>query len=157
MERIVDIDNTQHKIILGIELILFNLVLVFALFTISLVCKVWYVYLISGILFALCLAYSIIVFIKNKKLNVYKLTNECIYIKNTLIEVSINYSEIIKITPKKSFADFLTKRNAQTLVIHTTRKNYEKIKLYFIGENILNLADEILSKKVKYDEKRETV
>ena len=151
MDRIVDIDNNQHKIILGIELILFNLVLISALITISLVCKVWYVYLISIILFVLCLTYSIIVFIKNEKLNVYKLTDDCIYIKNALIEVNINYSEIIKITPKKSFADFLTKRNSQTLIIHTTRKNYEKIKLYFIGENILNITNEILSKKVNYE------
>ena len=148
MERIVEIDNSQHKIILGIELILFNLVLVFALITISLVIKVWYVYLISSILFVLCITYSIVVFVKNKKLNVYKLTDEYIYIKNTLIEVKINYNEIIKIAPKKSFVDSLTHRDKQTLILYTTRKNYEKIKLYFIKENTLNLADEIISKKL---------
>lgn len=148
MERIVEIDNSQHKIILGIELILFNLVLVFALITISLVIKVWYVYLITSIIFVFCITYSIVVFVKNKKLNVYKLTDEYIYIKNTLIEVKINYNEIIKIAPKKSFVDFLTHRDKQTLILYTTRKNYEKIKLYFIKENTLNLADEIISKKL---------
>ena len=83
-----------------------------------------------------------------QKLNVYKLTDEYIYIKNTLIEVKINYNEIIKIAPKKSFVDFLTHRDKQTLILYTTRKNYEKIKLYFIKENTLNLADEIISKKL---------
>ena len=44
--------------------------------------------------------------------------------------------------------DFLTHRDKQTLILYTTRKNYEKIKLYFIKENTLNLADEIISKKL---------
>lgn len=153
MERIVNIDHKQHKIILLIELIIFNLVLVFALLTLCIVCKVWYVYLIAVILLLTCLIYSIVVFIKNKNLNIYKLTNDSLYIRNEIMEINIKYSEIVKISFKKSFVDILTSRGAQTLIIHTTKKNYEKIYLYFIGENLSNLANEILSKTSEINQK----
>ena len=147
MSRRIKTDSVQHNTLLYSVIILCNILLLVSVGLLIDSWNRWWTWLIGVIIVLACLNYSICTLIFSKKNFYYELTNTEINIRTEFCKHSIKYENILRLTPKQAFIDKLFNRKEQTIVIHTNLPKNSEIVLYSVSENVLDLINEILSKK----------
>ncbi len=136
----IEIYTRQYSTSLAIWLLLFNALLWISLIEVVSSVKNLFSIILTSLIFIFCLVFSIITFVRAKKMHKYELYENAIVLHSLWDEQTIDLNNVIKVVPNQNMLNKYGTNAIQTLTLFYLDKGIRKVTLKFVKTNVYELA-----------------
>ena len=140
----IKINQKKYRWFIFSMLIVFNLILVGGIVYLCVNIPKWYIFTIVSVVWALCLAESVRVFVKSKSAYKYKIYEKCLLIQTIYSKYILKLENVYLVETKTSLADKMAGDDTYTLIVHVKDNVREIVKLPFVNEDSTLLTQTIM-------------
>lgn len=151
--REIEINQKKYAWLTFSLLVIFNLILIGGLVYLCVSIPKWYIYTIVAVVWTLCVAESVRVFIKSKHGFKYEIYEKCLFVKTIYSSFIIKFENVFMVETKKSIVEKFVNSNTNTIVLHVKDNVRNIVKLPFISEDLNLLKQTIMQKAIDNREK----
>lgn len=145
----VQVNQSFHRRVLGIWLIIFGVLLLGALSFLIATIRTWYVIIVAVCLLVFCVWRGIETFKKSKNCHKYVIYEDKLTVNSVWYDYELKLSEIFMVEPIITIFDKILKKKSSTIVIYSKESVSKKIFMTYIAEDTSKLCEQIMKLSVK--------